>query len=50
MQKTQKEKLSRAERQLRPIRIPMPLRYVINLVLICTVNFISRKISEVSLW
>ena len=32
------------------IRIPMPLRYVINLVLICTVNFISRKISEVSLW
>lgn len=23
---------------------------VINLVLICTVNFISRKISEVSLW
>ena len=34
MQKTQKEKLSRAERQLRPIRIPMPLRYLINALLI----------------
>ena len=34
MQKTQKEKLSHAERQLRPIRIPMPLRYLINALLI----------------
>ena len=34
MQKTQKEKLSHAERQLRPIRIPMPLRYLINTLLI----------------
>ena len=34
MQKTQKEKLSRAERQLRPIRIPMLLRYLINALLI----------------
>ena len=34
MQKTQKEKLSRAERQLRPIRITMPLRYLINALLI----------------
>ena len=34
MQKTQKEMLSRAERQLRPIRIPMPLRYLINALLI----------------
>ena len=34
MQKMQNEKLSRAERQLRPIRIPMPLRYLINALLI----------------